>query len=64
MEIKCIKCGREQQYDEFFLRFFSKELLRPIYFCEECENELGGRTAAQDWVMNVFVKDDKKIDNL
>lgn len=41
MKIKCIKYEREQQSDEYFLRFLPNSISRPIYICESCEIELG-----------------------
>ncbi len=62
MKIKCVKCSKEQQSDEYFLRFLPKDVSRPIYVCESCENELGGKSATENWVTDVFVKLRKKQD--
>jgi len=62
MKIKCIKCNKEQQSDEYFLRFLPKGVSRPIYICEVCEIELGGKSAAENWVTDIFVKRTKQLD--
>ncbi len=62
MEIKCVKCSKEQQSDEYFLRFLPKGVSHPIYIGEGCEIELGGKSATENWVADVFVKLRKKQD--
>ena len=61
MKIKCAKCGQEQQSDEYFSRFLPEGVTRPIYVCENCEKELGGKEATLVWVIDLFVNPAKKV---
>lgn len=60
IRIKCVKCGKEQESDEYFLRFLPKGVSRPIYVCESCENELGGKSATITWVLETVEKNKTK----
>ena len=51
----------KQPEDATFLRLKPKDVNSPKVFCDRCLDRVGGEQAAEDLVLNVFVRKTKSL---
>ena len=55
-EIKCSLCAAAQPQGKDFFRIRPQPLMPAKTLCDECLAEIGGKQAAEDWLMNAYAK--------